>query len=166
MINKVIIVGHLGRDPEVRHFEGNSSVASFSVATSETYTDKNGERQKMTDWHNVVLWGGLATVAENYLKKGKLVYVEGRLTTRKWQDKDGNDKYTTEIVGRTLKMLGGKGEGSGNYVPMPSASDAPGQLVKETPGKLAAPTDTTSAATPTATPVEKVEAAADDDLPF
>lgn len=158
MINKVIIVGNLGRDPEVRHFEGNSSVASFSVATSETYTDKNGERQKLTEWHNVVLWGGLAGVAEKYLKKGNLVYVEGKLTTRKWQDKDGNDRYTTEVVGRTMKMLGGKGESTGSYTPMPTSADAPTQVVKEAPAMNTAPS--------TNAPAQNVEAAADDDLPF
>lgn len=157
MINKVIIVGNLGKDPEVRHFEGNSSVASFSVATSETYTDKNGERQKQTEWHNVVLWNGLAGVAEKYLKKGNLVYIEGKVTTRKWQDKDGNDRYTTEIVGRTMKMLGGK-EGGGSYNSnMPAASDAPAKTQMKEP----------AVATNTATaPAEKIADAPDDDLPF
>lgn len=159
MINKVIIVGNLGKDPEVRHFEGNSSVASFSVATSETYTDKNGERQKNTEWHNVVLWNGLAGVAEKYLKKGNLVYIEGKLTTRKWQDKDGNDRYTTEIVGRTMKMLGGRESGGGNYNSnMPAASDAPVKNQVKEP-VVATPANT-------AAPAEKIADAPDDDLPF
>ncbi len=159
MINKVIIVGNLGRDPEVRHFEGNSSVASFSVATSETYTDKNGEKQKLTEWHNVVLWGGLAGVAEKYLKKGNLVYIEGKLTTRKWQDKDGNDRYTTEIVGRTMKMLGGREGGSSYSSNMPTAADAPPKVAKEP----VVTTNTNQAASSTA---ENVPDAIDDDLPF
>lgn len=132
MINKVIIVGNLGKDPEVRHFEGGSSVASFSVATSESYIDKKtNEKVTNTEWHNISLWGGLAGVAEKYLKKGNQVYIEGSLRTRKWQDKDGNDRYTTEVVGRTMKMLGGKDSGSGSYTPAPSAADAPAG-VKET----------------------------------
>jgi len=132
MINKVIIVGNLGKDPEVRHFEGGSSVAAFSVATSDSYVDKKtNERVTNTEWHNVALWGGLAGVAEKYLKKGSQVYIEGSLRTRKWQDKDGNDRYTTEIVGRTMKMLGARGEGGGSYTPAPTAADAPVQAVKE-----------------------------------
>ncbi len=137
MINKVIIVGNLGKDPEVRHFEGGSSVAAFSVATSESYVDKKtNEKVTNTEWHNVALWGGLAGVAEKYLKKGSQVYIEGSLRTRKWQDKDGNDRYTTEIVGRTMKMLGARGEGGGSYTPTPTAADAPAtnntnQAVKE-----------------------------------
>ncbi|MFK8007532.1 MAG: single-stranded DNA-binding protein [Saprospiraceae bacterium] len=161
MINKVILVGNLGKDPEVRHFEGNSSVASFSVATSESYMDKTtNERKTQTEWHNVVMWNGLAGVAEKYLKKGSQVYIEGKLTTRKWQDKEGNDRYTTEIVARTMKMLGSR-EGGGNYK-MPSASDAPAQVVKET----SASPQPTAVNTPASVSPEKVTDAPDDDLPF
>ena len=125
MVNKVILVGNLGRDPEVRHFEGNSSVATFSVATTETYKDKNGERQSKTEWHNISMWNALANVAEQYLKKGSLVYIEGKLTTRKWQDKEGNDRYTTEVVARTMKMLSARNSGgTSNTVsaPVPSGN--------------------------------------------
>lgn len=115
MINKVQIIGNLGGDPETREVN-DTKVSSFSVATSESYKNKEGEKVVDTEWHNVVLWGGLATVAEKYLKKGTQVYVEGSLKTRKWQDKEGNDKYKTEIVGRTLKMLGSKDSGS-TYTP-------------------------------------------------
>lgn len=163
MVNKVIIVGNLGKDPEVRHFEGGSSVAQFSVATSETYTDKNGERQKQTEWHNVVLWGGLAGVAEKYLKKGNMVYVEGKLTTRKWQDKDGNDRYTTEVVGRTMKMLGGKESSGGSYTPAPSAADVPKNT---TPASTAPATNTSTTTATTDAPAGNVADAVDDDLPF
>jgi len=160
MINKVILVGNLGKDPEVRHFEGNSSVASFSVATSESYLDKTTqERKTQTEWHNVVMWNGLAGVAEKYLKKGSQVYIEGKLTTRKWQDKEGNDRYTTEIVARTMKMLGSR-DGGSNYK-MPSAADAPAQVAKEP----AAQTPATNTPTPAA-PAEKIADAPDDDLPF
>ena len=164
MINKVILVGNLGKDPEVRHFEGNSSVASFSVATSESYMDKNtNERKTQTEWHNVVMWNGLAGVAEKYLKKGSQVYIEGKLTTRKWQDKDGNDRYTTEIVARTMKMLGSREGGSSYNTPTsPSASDAPAQVAKE----ASAPSQPTGVSTPTPASPEKVADAPDDDLPF
>jgi len=160
MINKVIIVGNLGRDPEVRHFEGGSSVASFSVATSESYMDKKtNERVTNTEWHNVSLWGGLAGVAEKYLKKGNQVYIEGSLRTRKWQDKDGNDRYTTEVVGRTMKMLGGKDSGSSyNSAPTPTAADAP-VTAKEPAATSTPPANNTPAP-------EKTAAAPDDDLPF
>ena len=163
MINKVILVGNLGKDPEVRHFEGNSAVASFSVATSESYMDKTtGERKTQTEWHNVVMWNGLANVAEKYLKKGSQVYIEGKLTTRKWQDKEGNDRYTTEVVARTMKMLGSR-DGGSSYN-MPSAADAPAQTAKASAPQ--SPAATTPATPTTPAPVEKIADAPDDDLPF
>lgn len=114
-INKVILVGNLGKDPEVRYLEGGTAVANFSVATSETFKDKNsGERKTITEWHNVVLWRGLAEIAEKYLKKGSQVFIEGKLKTRQWQDKDGHNRYTTEIVGDNLQMLGRKEENNSN----------------------------------------------------
>ncbi len=112
-VNKVILVGNLGKDPEVRHLENGAAVANFSIATSETYKDKNGERQTQTEWHNIVLWRGLAEIAEKYLRKGNQVYIEGKLRTRSWDDKDGVTRYTTEIVGDNMTMLGSKGD-SGN----------------------------------------------------
>lgn len=112
-VNKVIIVGRLGKDPEVRHLENGASVANFSVATSEVYKDRNtGERKEQTEWHNVVLWRGLAEVAEKYLTKGDMVYVEGKLRTRSWE-KDGVTRYTTEIVGDNMTMLSPKGSSEG-----------------------------------------------------
>ncbi len=112
-VNKVIIVGRLGKEPEVRHLENGASVANFPVATSEVYKDRNtGERKEQTEWHNVVLWRGLADVAEKYLKKGDMVYVEGKLRTRSWE-KDGITRYTTEIVGDNMTMLGNSGGGGG-----------------------------------------------------
>lgn len=171
MINKVILVGRLGKDPEVRHFEGDSSVAAFSVATDDSYYDKKaGQRVEKTEWVNVVLWNQLAGIAEKYLQKGKLVYIEGKLTTRKWQDKEGNDRYTTEVLGRTMKMLGGKGDG-GNYSNVPSASDAPAATSAVAEKPIApevekAPAAMVEKATPA--PVEKaVETdVPNDDLPF
>ncbi len=123
-VNKVILVGNLGKDPEVRHLENGASVANFSIATSETYKDKNGNRQEQTEWHNVVLWRGLAQIAEKYLRKGSQIYVEGKLKTRSWQDKDGNTRYTTEVVGDQMTMLGGRPSG-GNDVPAPKAANEP-----------------------------------------
>ncbi len=105
-VNKVILIGNLGKDPEVRHLENGASVANFSIATSDTYTDKNsGERKEITDWHDIVVWRGLADVAEKYLKKGMKIYVEGRLKKRSWQDKDNQTRYTTEILADQLTIL-------------------------------------------------------------
>lgn len=114
-VNKVILVGRLGKDPETRHLESGVAVTNFSVATSENYKDRNtGERKEVTEWHNVVLWRGLAEVAEKYLHKGDMVYVEGKLRTRSWE-KDGITRYTTEVVGDNMTMLGSKGSGEGGY---------------------------------------------------
>lgn len=112
-LNKVMLIGNLGKDPEVRFTASGQAVASFSLATSETYKDKSGEKVEKTEWHNITLWGKLAEIAGEYLSKGKTIYVEGRLQTRKWQDKSGNDRYTTEIVGDKMQMLSAKGERSG-----------------------------------------------------
>lgn len=106
-VNKVIIVGRIGKDPEVRHLESGKSVASFSVATSERYKDKNSNKKESTEWFNVVLWSPLSEVAEKYLKKGDQVYIEGKLSTRSYEAKDGGKRYITEVVGRELVMLGG-----------------------------------------------------------
>jgi len=109
-VNKVILIGNLGKDPEVRHLENGTAVANFSMATSESYKDRNsGERKTITEWHNIVLWRGLAEVAEKYLKKGDQVYIEGKLKTRSWEDKDGSTRYTTEVVGDNMTMLGSRG---------------------------------------------------------
>ncbi|MDX1479132.1 MAG: single-stranded DNA-binding protein [Saprospiraceae bacterium] len=105
MVNKVFLIGNLGRDPEVRHLEGGNVVAKFPVATNESYRDKSGEWQKITEWHDVVVWRALAERAEKQLQKGSLVYVEGKITHRKWQDRDGNDRWSTEIVANTFRSL-------------------------------------------------------------
>jgi len=105
-VNKVILIGNLGRDPEVRYLESGVPVARFSIATSESYSDKNsGEKKEVTDWHNIVLWRGLAKVAESYLKKGMKVYVEGKLKTRTWQDENNQTRYSTEVVADQMTML-------------------------------------------------------------
>jgi len=111
-INKVILVGNLGKDPEIRYIPNGGAVANLNIATSESWKDKTtGEKQERTEWHRVVFFGKLAEIANEYLKKGAQIYVEGRLQTRKWQDKGGQDRYTTEIVGSDLQMLGGRGAG-------------------------------------------------------
>jgi single-strand DNA-binding protein len=111
-INKVILVGHLGKDPEVRHLDGGVTVASFPLATSETY-NKDGKKIEQTEWHNIVMWRGLADIASKYLQKGKLVYIEGKLRTRSFEDKEGHKKYTTEIVAENFTMLGRKSDFEG-----------------------------------------------------
>ena len=155
MYNKVSLIGHLGKDPEVRRLENGAVVAKFSLATSESYKDKAGEWQSVTEWHDVVLWRSLAERAERDLKKGSLVFVEGKLTTRKWQDKEGNNRYSTEVVAQLLKPLDKReNAGSGNFNSFPSAMDeAPAVKVFTPP-----------AASPAST--EKPAAQEDDDLPF
>ncbi len=107
-VNKVILVGNLGKDPEVKYLDNGVAVANFSLATTENYKNKEGEKVSQTEWHNIVLWRGLAEVAEKYLKKGASVYIEGKIKTRKWEDKDGNTRYNTEILADNMTMLGGK----------------------------------------------------------
>jgi single-strand DNA-binding protein len=113
-VNKVILIGNLGRDPETRYMPDGGAITNISIATTENWKDKNGEKQEKTEWHRVAFFGKLAEIAGEYLKKGSQVYVEGRLQTRKWQDKDGADKYTTEIVANAMQMLGSRqGMGGG-----------------------------------------------------
>lgn len=144
-VNKVILVGNLGKDPEVRHLENGAAVANFSIATTESYKDKNGNRQDQTEWHNIVLWRGLAQIAEKYLRKGSQIYVEGKLRTRSWQDKDGNTRYTTEVVGDNMTMLGGRNNTSSNEAPTPEIHNEP---MQSTGGSA------------------NIESEDDDDLPF
>jgi single-strand DNA-binding protein len=117
-INKVILIGHLGADPESRAMPSGMTVANLRLATTESWKDKqSGEQQERTEWHNVALFGRLGEIAAEYLRKGSQVYIEGRLRTRKWQDKEGRDRYTTEIVGNEMQMLGGRGGGAGGAAP-------------------------------------------------
>jgi single-strand DNA-binding protein len=110
-VNKVILVGRLGRDPETRFTGGGQAVANFSVATDETFKDRNGERQKRTEWHKIVVWGKQAEIAQQYLKKGSLVFIEGRIQSREWQDKEGQKRTSFEVVATNFRMLGGRGDG-------------------------------------------------------
>ena len=106
-LNKVLLIGNLGRDPEVRYMTNGEAVANFSIATTESWKGKDGQKQERTEWHPIVMYRKLAEIAGQYLKKGSAVYIEGKLQTRKWQDKDGKDRYTTEIIADEMKMLGG-----------------------------------------------------------
>jgi len=126
-INKVILIGNLGRDPEVRYTAGGSAVANLRIATSESWKDKQtGEKKEATEWHSVVLFGKLGEIAGEYLKKGRTVYIEGRLQTRKYQDKEGVERYSTEIVGSDMQMLGGgEGRGEGGYAGRQSGGEEP-----------------------------------------
>jgi single-strand DNA-binding protein len=121
-INKVILVGNLGKDPEVKNLENGAKVANFTLATSETYKNREGQKVTQTEWHNIVLWRGLAEIAEKYLHKGNQVYIEGKIKTRSWDDKDGVKRYTTEILGDNLTMLGGKRDSDDSAPSAPAAA--------------------------------------------
>jgi len=113
-VNKVILIGNLGKDPEIRYTQSGTAVANFTLATTDSWGGKDGqEKQERTEWHNIVAWARLAEICNQYLQKGKQVYIEGRIQTRKWEDRDGNTRYTTEIVARDMQMLGSRGEGGG-----------------------------------------------------
>lgn len=146
-VNKVILVGNLGRDPEMRYMPSGDALASFSIATTDSWKDKSGQKQERTEWHRISMFGKLAEIAGEYLKKGSSVYIEGRLQTRKWQDKDGNERYTTEIVADRMQMLGGRGGGNAyevmddegqGYAPPPSGpAQAPASKPQAPAGKPA-----------------------------
>jgi single-strand DNA-binding protein len=122
-VNKVILIGNLGKDPETRYLPSGDAVANFSIATTEVFKDKSGAKQEHTEWHRISFFGRQAEIAGEYLKKGSPVYVEGRIRTRKWQDKEGADRYTTEIVGDRMQLLGSRGGGSES---MSRESSSPG----------------------------------------
>jgi single-strand DNA-binding protein len=127
-VNKVILIGNLGSDPEVRYTPSGSAVANFNIATNESWKDKNGQDQDRTEWHKIVVWGKQAENCGEYLSKGRTVYIEGRLQTRSWDDKEGNKRYTTEIVANTVQFLGGPGgaKGMSENRSAPPSSQAPG----------------------------------------
>jgi single-strand DNA-binding protein len=129
-VNKVILVGNLGRDPEIRYTRDGTAVANLNLATTDNWNDANGQKQERTEWHRVVAWGKLAEIAKEYLGKGRQVYIEGRLQTRSWEDKDGNKRYTTEIRADQMLMLGGRGGDAPSRDAGPP-SDAPGDFGRE-----------------------------------
>ncbi len=131
MVNKVILIGNVGKDPEVRYIDNDVAVAHFPLATSETYRSKEGERVTQTEWHNIVLWRGLAKVAENYVKKGHLLYIEGKIRSRSYDDRDGNKRYITEIVADNMQMLTRKGDSS--QPPAAAASGSPADPSEKLP---------------------------------
>lgn len=112
MVNKVILIGNVGKDPEIKHLENGNTVCNFTLATSESYNNKNGERITNTEWHNIVLWKNLAEIANKYVKKGSQIYIEGSIKTESWEDKDGNKRYTIKIIGSSMKLIGKKIEES------------------------------------------------------
>ena len=128
-VNRVMLIGNLGKDPDIQFLEGNIAVAKFSLATTETYKDRSGKLISQTEWHTVVLWRGLAELAQKYLHRGSLVYIEGRLKTRSWEDKEGNKKFATEIVGDNLIMLDKRNEpGAGNHGLENADNSEPGEI--------------------------------------
>ncbi len=154
-INKAILIGNLGNDPDIRYTASGTAIANISLATAESWRDKeSGEQQERTEWHRVVFFGRLAEIVGEYLRKGSQVYVEGRIQTRKWQDKEGNDRYTTEVVANEMQMLGSRGGASANY-------NAPANAPTNHPQNKAAP-DKPAAASPNAAPADDF----DDDIPF
>jgi len=135
-VNKVILIGNLGKDPEVRSIEGGAKVASFSLATNEVFRGKDGNKVEQTEWHNVVVWRGLAELAEKYLKKGSQIYLEGKIKTRSWDDKEGNKRYITEIVGDTMTFLGKPVAGGDGYQAPPPSEEPAGLDTAEEDGDL------------------------------
>ena len=158
-INKVTLIGHLGKDPEIRHFDSGAIKASFSLATTESYINKEGQKVDQTEWHNIVMWRGLAGVAEKYLKKGNPVYIEGKLRYRSWDDENGQKRYITEIDAQNMIMLGGapSGAGTGNQQPKVAQDTSHLNISKDDAPKVEAKTNT--AETDNGVPF-------DDDLPF
>lgn len=174
-LNKVLLIGNVGADPEIRYFDGGQGgngrkVANFRLATSERYKDRNGEQRDITEWHSIVVWGFQADTVEKYVKKGTQLYIEGKIRTRQWTDKTGNTRYTTEIQADSLQLLGrrelqsGDGyESSAGYTPPPTSYSAPTQSFE--PHQHAAPPQ---AQAPAPTPAVQSEPGGDevDDLPF
>ena len=137
-VNKAILVGRLGKDPETRYTSGGQAVCNFTMATDETYKDRSGERQKRTEWHRIVVWGKQAEIAQQYLRKGSLIFLEGRIQSRQWDDREGQKRTTVEIVANNFRMLGGRGDNAGSGSGAPSTSGdadihAPSAGQEETP---------------------------------
>jgi len=154
-VNKVILIGNLGKDPEVRYMPSGDAITNITLATTDSWKDKNGEKQEKTEWHRVAFFGKLAEIAGEYLKKGRPVYVEGRLRTRKWQDKEGQDRYTTEIVAENMQMLGSREGMGGGGAEFDGGSEEPRAAARAPASKSAA------AAKPASSMADM-----DDDIPF
>ena len=161
-LNKVLLIGNVGKDPEIRHLESGASVASFSLATTERYRDKNGESKEITEWHNIVAWRQLADLASNYIKKGTQIYVEGRIRTRSWDDQNGAKRYTTEIMADVIQLLGRKADNPAGDGYAPAPAPAPAYAQPQAPAHAPAPRPQPQAAAP----VADIPAEDSDDLPF
>lgn len=160
-LNKVMLIGNVGKDPEVRHLESGATTASFTLATTERYKDKNGETKEQTEWHNIVCWRSLADIVEKYIRKGSQLYIEGRIRTRSYTDRDGNTRYITEINADNLQMLGRKGDAPSTTPPPPAHQQTP--AYQQTPAHQQAP------AAPKSTPIidiNDINEDEGDDLPF
>ncbi|MEZ5577881.1 MAG: single-stranded DNA-binding protein [Candidatus Competibacteraceae bacterium] len=155
-VNKAILIGNLGKDPEVRYMPSGDAITHINIATTETFKDREGVKQERTEWHRVDFFGALAKIAGEYLKKGRSVYIEGRIQTRKWQGQDGQDRYTTEIVANEMKMLGGRGDSGGDASFEPRASEAgePASRAPQSPARTSSPSK------------PDVDNSFDDDIPF
>jgi single-strand DNA-binding protein len=169
-VNKVILVGRLGQNPEVRYTPGGAAVANFSVATNETWVDKSGQKQEKTEWHKVVVWGKIAELCSQYLSKGRQVYLEGRLQTRQWQDKDGQTKYTTEVQAQTVQFLGGganersQRDGGNQYESAPGF--AQGSSYGQSSGGYSQASHTSSTGFQPGAPMNAEPSFTEDDIPF
>jgi len=168
MVNKVTLIGNLGRDVETRHLENGAVVGRFSVATNENYKDKSGEWKQKTEWHDVVVWRNLAERAEKQLKRGSLVFIEGKLTHRKWQDSNGNDRYTTEVVANTFRALDRReNQGGGNMGgSFPSTADDPGERYQTSDASPRMNSDSVPPATAPVVDAGSKNQSGEDDLPF
>jgi single-strand DNA-binding protein len=160
-VNKVILMGNLGKDPEVRFMPNGDAVCNFSIATTDNWKDKNGEKQERTEWHNIVMYRKLAEIAGEYLKKGRPVFIEGRLQTRKWQTKEGQDRYTTEIIAESMQMLGGRDSGASASS---GSSSAPSQTASQGNDEFNQAPQRTSGATQAAAATNFDDF--EDDIPF
>ena len=155
-VNKAILIGNLGKDPEVRYMPSGDAITHINIATTETFKDREGVKQERTEWHRVVFFGVLAKIAGEYLKKGRSVYIEGRIQTRKWQGQDGQDRYTPEIVANEMKMLGGRGDSGGDasFEPRASEAGAPASRAPQASARTSSPSK------------PDVDNSFDDDIPF
>ena len=159
-VNKAILIGNLGKDPEVRYMPSGDAITHINIATTETFKDREGVKQERTEWHRVVFFGALAKIAGEYLKKGRSVFIEGRIQTRKWQDKDGQDRYTTEIVANEMKMLGGRGDSGGDasFESRAPEEGAPASRAPQSPARTSSPSPSPSK--------PDMDNSFDDDIPF
>ena len=165
-VNKVILVGNLGQNPEVRYTPSGAAVANFSLATNESWVDKSGQKQEKTEWHRIVVWGKTAEHCQQYLTKGRQIYLEGRLQTRQWQDKDGQTKYTTEVQAQTVQFLGGKAGATTGSAGAPGFDSSMGTVGGPQGGMGGMNSAYGSAPQQSAPPMNMAASFTEDDIPF